>query len=181
MDKKDFMLKLDDKVLRALYSLNLHPKLNKMLRGFTRMGDGYAWLFFVVFVLFFYELSEIALAFRRTAFVMIICVPLYKIVKKKTCRPRPYLIYDNVVAQIPPLDEHSFPSGHTMNNLAAALSVSTIFPETAGVIITVPILWGVLRVHFGVHYLSDVLGGVALAFLSFLAGYAIDSWFAGLF
>ena len=172
---------MDEVVLRALYSLDLHPKLNKFLRSYTRMGDGYGWGFILVYLVLTHPLMDLAVAFRRTAIVMLLCVPVYKFVKKRVKRPRPFALHDHVVAQIPPLDEYSFPSGHTMNNLAAAISVASVMPEIQTILIALPISWGLLRIYFGVHYISDVLAGIVLATLCALIGIQIDQFVGSLY
>lgn len=75
------------------------------------------------------------------------------------------------------IDPHSFPSGHaTRAMLLMVLAVGLGPPWFAALIL----LWGPLmafsRVLLGVHYLSDVLGGLALGLvlgLIFLAAYPL--------
>jgi undecaprenyl-diphosphatase len=50
-----------------------------------------------------------------------------------------------------------------MNNLSVALSLCYHFPLLGTTATLVPLSWGVLRVYFGVHYVSDILGGFVLA------------------
>lgn len=67
---------------------------------------------------------------------------------------------------------YSFPSGHAMNNAALYVAVMLTVLRlcktrlqrvlTVTVCIGVPMLIGVSRVYFNVHYLSDVVGGWCL-------------------
>ncbi len=60
----------------------------------------------------------------------------------------------------------SFPSGHTIVSFALALPL-LYYNKKLGIIATVlAVLVGLSRVFVGVHYLSDVLGGVVIAVLS---------------
>lgn len=71
--------------------------------------------------------------------------------------------------------EASFPSGHAMNNMALYISVllaallivsapkwRTVLKIT---MIAMPVIIGITRIYFGVHYVSDVFAGWALGAL----------------
>lgn len=68
--------------------------------------------------------------------------------------------------------ESSFPSGHSQNNMAlyiAVLLVALMLANSKKVRLTVkvacialPIIIGITRIYFGVHYLSDVISGWSL-------------------
>ena len=49
--------------------------------------------------------------------------------------------------------------------MAVALALAVRFPALGGAIALLALSWGILRVYFGVHYLSDVVGGAVLATL----------------
>ncbi len=168
--------KLDNKILRVLYALNLHPKVNQFLRAFTRLGDGYIWGVPFVYILVFHSLEENLLALRAVSVCTVFSIVVYKTVKKKVKRKRPYNEFDHVVAQIAPLDEFSFPSGHTMNNLTPGIVVAIYYPELAPFTIGFPLTWGILRIYFGVHYFSDVIGGLILSALCVASGLFIDQF-----
>jgi undecaprenyl-diphosphatase len=170
-----FVLKLDKAILKRLYSLNLHPKLNKVLRIFTRLGDGYIWVLPVIYIIIFHPLEYVIQGVRATAITSLFSLIVYKIIKNKVKRPRPFHEFDHVVAQVEPLDNYSFPSGHTMNNLTPGIMMGYYFPELAPFTIGFPLMWGFLRIYFGVHYFSDVIGGIIFSFLCVGAGKFIDS------
>ena len=98
---------------------------------------------------------------------------IYEGVKLSTRRPRPFAANPLIKAEVPPLDKYSFPSGHTMNNLAVASTVFYCVPQYGWIMMLLPLTWGLLRVYFGVHWLTDVLCGFVLGILSFVLGHAL--------
>ena len=63
-----------------------------------------------------------------------------------------------------------------MNNLAVASAVTFIVPQYGWVMLLLPLTWGLLRVYFGVHWLSDIVCGFLLGILSFVLGHLL--WIA---
>jgi undecaprenyl-diphosphatase len=60
-----------------------------------------------------------------------------------------------------------------MNNLAVASTVFFCVPQYGWIMMLLPLTWGLLRVYFGVHWLTDVLCGFALGVVSFALGHAL--------
>lgn len=82
-------------------------------------------------------------------------------------RPRPFLGAPTVVLLIPPPLNTSFTSGHTAVAVAIACAIAT-GSRTAGylaVVMAAFIAFG--RISVGVHYPTDILGGMFVGLLSF--------------
>ena len=63
----------------------------------------------------------------------------------------------------------SFPSSHAVNNFAAAVFFSILFPKYKWALFTVAFLLALSRVYTGVHYPSDIIGGALIgSILGFL-------------
>lgn len=95
---------------------------------------------------------------------------LYKWLKGKTLRPRPYEVHQDIWLTGRPLDRFSFPSGHTLHAVAFSLVAMAHYPMLAWLLVPFTASVAVSRVVLGLHYPSDVLAatgiGSALAALS---------------
>lgn len=97
--------------------------------------------------------------------------------KRVIHRPRPAASYPDIQA-LENERAYSFPSGHTSNAFVAATSLSLQMPKWY--VIVPSYAWaaavGYSRMHLGVHYPSDVLGGALLGAGSALATYKVNQW-----
>ena len=53
---------------------------------------------------------------------------VYKLIKGRTLRPRPFNVYPAIVCMGKTLDQFSFPSGHTMHAVAFSIVAVAYFP-----------------------------------------------------
>lgn len=58
---------------------------------------------------------------------------------------------------------HSFPSGHTNTAFALAIAISFLIPRWRGGLLALASVVGFSRIAVDAHFLSDVIGGAALA------------------
>jgi len=110
--------------------------------------------------------------FLHLAAMAVVTSTLYRYLKKWTKRPRPFARDSRIHVWTAPLDEFSFPSGHTLHAVSFTLVVLAYYPILAPVLIPLAISIALSRVILGLHYPSDVFAatviGSALAWLSFL-------------
>lgn len=86
------------------------------------------------------------------------------ILKNLVARTRPYEVIPELTTLIPHPTDYSFPSGHTSASFACALVLYGMLPKKYGVpILILAVLIGLSRMYVGVHYPSDVLGGMLIA------------------
>ncbi len=97
---------------------------------------------------------------------------LYKFLKTRLLRERPFVSSLGIRCGTPPLDRYSFPSGHTLHAVLFTTIALAYFPLLAPVLIPFMLLVAVSRVVLGLHYPSDVVAGAALGW--FLAESAIQ-------
>ena len=84
-------------------------------------------------------------------------------------RPRPYITHIDLAHLPLHVDSASFPSGHTLITFAIAFSLwHSGLHKLATWLLIISSLIAVSRVAAGVHYPSDILGGIVVAFVASL-------------
>ncbi|MEO8146267.1 MAG: phosphatase PAP2 family protein [Bacteroidia bacterium] len=93
-------------------------------------------------------------------------------------RPRPFETYPDIIIKKDKGGSYSFPSGHTSSAFATATSLSLAFPKWY--VIAPSFLYagavGYSRMYLGVHYPSDVFGGIVIGVGSSFLMYKADQW-----
>lgn len=132
----------------------------------SRLGDGVFWYALMALLAAFGGLRGLHAALHM-ALVGVIAATLYRVLKRWTRRPRPFRSHADITPYVAPLDEFSFPSGHTLHAVSFTLIALAYFPLLAPLLIGFTVLVAMSRVVLGMHYPSDVLAatliGCALA------------------
>ena len=132
-----------------------------LFRLASRLGDGVFWYSVMLALIVTQGRPGLEAALRMLAAGMIGLV-VYKLLKSRTTRPRPYQVLGGIRAGIDPLDAFSFPSGHTLHAVAFTVVAVSHFPALASVLVPFTLLVALSRVVLGLHYPSDVLAGAAI-------------------
>lgn len=130
-------------------------------RLMSRLGDGVFW---------YTLLLAILVVQGKAAWLPVIHIVatglsgtlVYKWLKGKTLRPRPYQVLQDVLLTGKPLDYFSFPSGHTLHAAAFTCMILAYYPTLAMLVIPFSFMVAVSRVVLGLHYPSDVLAGAVI-------------------
>ncbi|WP_434354340.1 phosphatase PAP2 family protein [Psychrobacter sp. HD31] len=136
----------------------------------SRLGDGIFWYAMLLVAALIGGIEQLHLVFV-TMITGLLGVGLYKLLKVKTVRPRPYQVHQVIMLQERPLDVFSFPSGHTLQAVLFTSLLGAFFPILLPVMLPFAILVAISRMVLGLHYPTDVLIGaligLALAGLAF--------------
>lgn len=136
----------------------------------SRLGDGVAWYTLMLALVVVDGVDGLA-ASAHLAITGVIALTLYKVLKQWTRRPRPFASDARIRAWVAPLDEFSFPSGHTLHAVAFTLVALAHYPLLAWLLIPFSASVAASRVVLGLHYPSDVLAATAIG--SLLAGLSL--------
>ena len=137
-----------------------NPAICNAFRVVSRLGDGIFWYFLMLCLLVIYQ-SDAMLPVLHMAAAGLVCTVLYKWLKLKTHRPRPYNNL-GINRGIAPLDQFSFPSGHTLHAVAFTIIALNYYPALAWLLLPFTALVAISRLILGLHYPSDVLAGIII-------------------
>lgn len=139
----------------------------------SRLGDGVFWYLLMAAMILVDGMDGLA-ASAHLAATGATALVLYKTLKRWTRRPRPFAVDCRIHAWVAPLDEFSFPSGHTLHAVAFTVVALAYYPALAWLLVPFTAGVAVSRVVLGLHYPSDVMAataiGGALATLSLWLG-----------
>ena len=127
----------------------------------SRLGDGVFW-YALITVLALVGGQRGLTAAAHMAVTGLAALLLYRLLKRWTRRPRPYRVCPGVIAHVPPLDEFSFPSGHTLQAVSFSIVALAWYPLLAPLLLGFTGLVAASRVILGLHYPSDVLAAIAI-------------------
>jgi len=147
------------------------PAVRDIFAAISKLGDGAFWYGLIFLLPAVYGEAAYYPAVRM-AIVGVVGVALYKYLKSRLVRERPYISLAGITPGTRALDRYSFPSGHTLHAVSFTTLAVTSFPELAWLLVPFAALIAASRVVLGLHYPSDVAAGAiigaALAVLSML-------------
>jgi len=147
------------------------PWLRALFRAVSRLGDGVFW--YALMAGFVVVGGAAALpAVAHMAATGAAGVLLYKWLKSRTLRPRPYQVRAVIRRGADPLDQFSFPSGHTLHAVSFSILVLAYYPQLAWLVVPFALAVAASRLVLGLHYPSDVLAGAAIGAALALASFA---------
>jgi undecaprenyl-diphosphatase len=104
--------------------------IRALFRAVSRLGDGLFWYVLMGGMLLADGSAAVGPVLRMVA-VGAVGLALYKWLKKRTSRPRPYQVRAAIRPGADPLDQFSFPSGHTLHAVAFSVLLTAYHPPLA--------------------------------------------------
>ncbi len=132
-----------------------------VFRVVSRLGDGVFWYALMAGLLLLRPESS-WLAVLHMLAVGAAGTLLYRSIKGRTLRPRPFEVNQAIALGMAPLDRFSFPSGHTLHAVAFTCVALGHYPALVWLLVPFALMVAASRVVLGLHYPSDVLAGAAI-------------------
>ena len=142
--------------------------IRRLFSVLSRLGDGVFWYMLMGALVLADGLDGLQ-ASAPMAATGVLALTLYKLLKRWTRRPRPFASDVRIHAWVAPLDEFSFPSGHTLHALSFTVVALAWYPWLALPLVPFTASVAVSRVVLGLHYPSDVLAALGLGSVLALA------------
>jgi undecaprenyl-diphosphatase len=127
----------------------------------SRLGDGVFW-YGLMAALVLLDGWQGLYASTHMAATGAVALLLYRRLKRWTRRKRPFAADFRIRALVRPLDEFSFPSGHTLHAVAFTIVALHAYPLLSPLLLPFAASVALSRVVLGLHYPSDVLAAIVL-------------------
>jgi undecaprenyl-diphosphatase len=149
------------------YQINRVSRVHLLREFFTvisRLGNGVFWYALIASIAVL-DPQQGYLAAGHMLLTGIAGVVIYKLLKSKTVRPRPFTRHSGIQLCTAPLDQYSFPSGHTLHAFSFTLVACAYYPFLFGPLALFTVLVALSRMILGLHYPTDVAAGIAIGLL----------------
>lgn len=148
-----------------------YPAIRRFFSAVSRLGDGVFWYILMLTLAASGEAGAIVAA--QMSLTGLAGLLVYKQLKHRLVRERPYIAHAAIRLGAAPLDRYSFPSGHTLHAFAFTVVATAHIPPLAPVLWPFALLVAASRVVLGLHYPTDVAAGAAIGSLLAVGSLAI--------
>ncbi|MAL98182.1 MAG: phosphatase PAP2 family protein [Alteromonadaceae bacterium] len=156
-------------------SLRYRP-LRSYFSTVSKLGDGWIWYLLILGMPLADPLEGSLVALQCTV-TGLCCTLLYKLLKRRLSRERPFISFPTIHCAVPPLDRYSFPSGHTLHAVCFSLVIYSNYPALGLALIPFTLSVMASRVVLGLHYPSDVAAGAIIgAALALVSQHNLQPW-----
>jgi undecaprenyl-diphosphatase len=151
---------------RLFQGINRHfdkKILNLFFRNITHVG-GARFTIITVLLLLIFTTDQTRMTALSSALALTLSHLPVHFIKKMYPRKRPYVILENTKFPSNPLQDHSFPSGHTTAIFSVIVPFVLLVPTLFFVLFPLAFIIGVSRIYLGLHYPTDIMAGGILGF-----------------
>lgn len=163
----EWLADLEGAVLLWFQEVLRGPVQDAVVMAFTSLGNsGILFIVAGVVLLFFKKTRRVGVAALLALLIGFLITNLT--LKPLVARPRPWLDVEGLVNLLGESAYRSFPSGHSTSAFAFAFALLFGAPNKwlKWAAMIVAILMGLSRLYVGVHYPTDVLGGILVGLLA---------------
>lgn len=154
------ILGIDGDILIFIQEHIRNSVCDPVFKAITHLGDaGIFWIILTLLLLCFRKTRKAGI-YSACALVGSLLVNNL-ILKNLINRTRPYEVVEGLKCIVSPAHDASFPSGHTGASFASAVAMYRQLPKRYAVLlIALAALIAFSRLYIGIHYPTDVLGGL---------------------
>jgi len=149
------------KFCRYLNRSSRSSPVRQLFRAVSWLGDGWVWYALILALPLVLGVDG-WWATAHLAATGALGVLLYKLIKCRAVRERPYITHSAIECASAPLDRYSFPSGHTLHAVSFTILLTQYVPEWTGALAVLALSIALSRVILGLHYPTDVAAGAVL-------------------
>lgn len=135
--------------------------IRRFFAAVSRLGDGVLWYVIMALLPLLYGVAGLATTVHMLL-SGVVALAIYKLIKQHTERARPFAVTSKILRGTAPLDEYSFPSGHTLHAVVFTLTACSAHPELALALVPFALCVAASRIVLGLHFLTDVIAGAAI-------------------
>lgn len=147
--------------------------LDVVVPFYTNLGDdGIIWIALGIVMLIPKKTRKCGIMVLGALLVMVVLNNI--ILKNLIARPRPCATYPELVELVHIPTSYSFPSGHTVSAMAVAFTILTQHKKLGSIVLVMAFLMGLSRLYVGVHFPTDVYGGIIVGAVIALIVWSIE-------
>lgn len=158
------IVEVDLAICRGCNRFSQNEAIRRFFSSVSRLGDGVFWYSLTLLLPLIYGWPGVVTAIRMVV-AGLLALLIYKAIKSKTVRTRPCDVTWQIRPGTAPLDQYSFPSGHTMHATSFSIVALHFHPELGWLLLPFTACVAASRLVLGLHFPTDVIAGACIGAL----------------